>query len=41
MDFFDNLDYPMSYSSHLGVAHLADTSWDDRLIAQKIKLEVQ
>ena len=38
--FFDNLNYPMSYSSHLRVGRLGDTSWDDRLITQELKFKV-
>ena len=38
--FLDNFDNPMSYSSHMGVANLKLTSWDNRLVAQELKFKV-
>ena len=38
--FLDNLDYPMSYSSHFTVANHDDTRWDNRLITQELKFKV-
>ena len=39
-EFYDNLDYPMSYSGHLGVAHLAYTTLGEKLLPQELKFKV-
>ena len=37
---FDYWDHPLSYSSHLGVAHLNYTSRDNKLVPKKLKFKV-